>query len=41
MVMVGGGERSYEGLRRALGVGIKRRYTVLAQGVPISNLIII
>jgi Glycosyl hydrolase family 47 len=41
MVMVGGGERSYEALRRAVGVGIKRRYTMHAQGVPISNLIII
>ena len=41
MVMVGGGERSYEALRRATGVGVKRRYTMHAQGVPISNLIII
>jgi len=41
MVMVGGGERSYEALRGAVGVGIKRRYTMHAQGVPISNLIII
>jgi hypothetical protein len=41
MVMVGGGNRSYEALRRAVGVGIKRRYTMHAQGIPISNLIII
>lgn len=41
MVMVGGGDRSYEALRRAVGVGVKRRYTMQAQGVPISNLIII
>ena len=41
MVMVGGGEKSYEALRKAAGVGVKRRYTMHAQGVPISNLIII
>ena len=41
MIMVGGGDRSYEALRRAVGVGVKRRYTMQAQGVPISNLIII
>lgn len=41
MVMVGGGDRSYEAIRRAVGVGVKRRYTMQAQGVPISNLIII
>jgi Glycosyl hydrolase family 47 len=41
MVMVGGGERTYEALRRAAGVGVKRRYTMEAQGVSIANLIII
>ena len=41
MVMVGGGEKSYDIFRRAVGVGLKRRYTVQAQGVAISNLIII
>ena len=41
MVMVSGGERSYEALKRAVGVSIKRRYMMHAQGVPISNLIII
>lgn len=41
MVMVGGGERTYEALRRAGGVGVKRRYTMEAQGVRITNLIII
>lgn len=41
MVMVGGGEGAWEGLRRAKSIGIKRRYTVQAQGVPISNLIVI
>ena len=41
MVLVGGGGRVYEVFQKAVGVGIKRRYTVHAQGVPISNLIII
>lgn len=41
MVLVGGGRRVYQVLQNAVGVGIKRRYTVHAQGVPISNLIII
>lgn len=41
MVMVGGGEDVYEALGKAVGVGVKRRYTVQAQGVLISNLIIL
>ena len=41
MVMVGGGPKSYEALAGALGIGVKRRYTMQTQGVPISNLIII
>lgn len=41
MVMVGGGDRTYEALRRAVGVGVKRRYTMEAQGIRITNLIII
>lgn len=41
MVMVGGGEDTYETLRKAVGLGIKRRYSVQAQGIPISNLIIL
>lgn len=41
MVMVGGGDRSYGIFERAVGVGIKRRYSVQAQGVPISNLVIL
>lgn len=41
LVMVGGGEKVYDIFRRAVGVGIKRRYSVYAQGVPISNLIIL
>lgn len=41
MVMVGGGEETWRVFERAVGVGIKRRYSVQAQGVPISNLVIL
>ncbi|KAL4901811.1 hypothetical protein BDW74DRAFT_70614 [Aspergillus multicolor] len=41
MVLVGGGEETYELLRQARGVGIKRRYSMRSQGVPISNLFIV
>lgn len=41
MVMVGGGEKTYEVFRRAVGLGVKRRYSVQAQGIPISNLVIL
>ncbi|KAI4163021.1 MAG: hypothetical protein LQ342_003339 [Letrouitia transgressa] len=38
MVMVGGGDKSYDIFKRARGLGIKRRYSIQAQGIPISNL---
>ncbi|CAK40963.1 uncharacterized protein An12g00340 [Aspergillus niger] len=41
VVMVGGGQETYELLRQATGVGIKRRYSVRSQGVPINNLYIL
>lgn len=41
MVMVGGGEETYALLQQAAGVGIKRRYTVHSQGVPIDNLYVV
>ncbi|KAL3465130.1 glycosyl hydrolase family 47-domain-containing protein [Aspergillus heterothallicus] len=41
MVLVGGGEETYELLRQASGVGIKRRYSMRSQGVPISNLLVV
>ena len=41
MVMVGGGERTYEIFERAVAVGVKRRYSVQAQGIPISNLVML
>ncbi|KAI4168687.1 MAG: hypothetical protein LQ343_006190 [Gyalolechia ehrenbergii] len=36
MVMVGGGDKIYDIFRRAVGVGLKRRYTMQAQGIPIT-----
>lgn len=41
MVMVGGGDESWAIFQRAVGLGVKRRYSVQAQGVPISNLVIL
>ena len=41
LVMVGGGEKVYDSFLRATAVGIKRRYSVNANGIPISNLIIL
>lgn len=41
MVMVGGGEATYQALRNARGVGIRRRYSVSSQGIPIANMIIL
>ncbi|GAM43514.1 alpha mannosidase-related protein [Talaromyces pinophilus] len=41
MIMVGGGEETYEFLRNSTGLGIRRRYVVKSQDVPIGNLYII
>jgi hypothetical protein len=41
MVLVGGGQHTYEVLKHAVSLGIKRRYTMRAQGVPIDNLVVI
>ncbi|KAI1935977.1 hypothetical protein LOZ66_004895 [Ophidiomyces ophidiicola] len=41
MVMVGGGDRTYDYFRHALGVGIRRRYEMKSQGVPITNLLVV
>ena len=41
MVLVAGGEKTYDIFEKAVGVGLKRRYSVQAQGVPISNLIVL
>lgn len=37
LVMVGGGDRTYEFLKNSKGIGIKRRYEIHSQGIPISN----
>ena len=41
MVMVGGGDKSFDIFKRAKALGIKRRYSIQAQGIPISNLVMI
>jgi Glycosyl hydrolase family 47 len=41
MVMVGGGEKTFDALRDAHALGQKRRYSMMAQGVNIANLIVI
>ena len=41
MVLVGGGQAVYDMLAGARAVGLKRRYSVHSNGVPISNLIIV
>ncbi|MCJ1264929.1 alpha mannosidase-like protein [Lobaria immixta] len=41
MVMVGGGEETWEMFKSATSLGIKRRYSVQAQGIPISNVVIL
>jgi hypothetical protein len=41
MALVGGGERAYDLLRKATSIGLRRRYHVESQGIPISNLIVV
>ena len=41
MLLVGGGEETWAMLKSAKGIGVMRKWTVKAQGVGISNLIII
>ncbi|KZF24485.1 glycoside hydrolase family 47 protein [Xylona heveae TC161] len=41
MIMVGGGDKTYQMLQHAKAVGFRRRYSVTSQGLPISNLIIL
>lgn len=40
LVMVGGGDRTYEFFRNTKGVGLKRRYKIHSQGIPISNVLL-
>lgn len=41
MVMVGGGQAVYDSFQKAAAVGVRRRYSVEAHGIPISNLVIV
>ena len=41
MVLVGGGAATEEVMRKALSLGVKRRYSMRAQGVPISNMVVL
>jgi len=41
LIMISGGEETMELFRRATGVGMRRRYYFLSQGVRISNLIVL
>ena len=41
MVMVGGGRDVYEMFGKAVGLGVKRRWSVAAQGVKISNVVVL
>ncbi|KAJ6018127.1 hypothetical protein N7451_001506 [Penicillium sp. IBT 35674x] len=41
MVMVGGGDETYDLLQAATSIGVRRRYTMRSQGVPITNLYIL
>lgn len=41
MVMVGGGKETWDMFKKATGLGIKRKYSMQAQGVPISNVVIL
>lgn len=41
MIMVGGGDETYALLQSSSGIGIKRRFTMRSQGVPITNLYIV
>lgn len=41
LIMVGGGEETMAALRKAKGVGVRRKYYFLSQGVRIANLIVL
>jgi hypothetical protein len=41
MIMVGGGERVFDGIGKAKGMGVKRRWRIETGGVVIDNLIIV
>jgi hypothetical protein len=41
LVMISGGDEAMKLLRRAAGIGVRRRYYFLSQGVKIGNLIVL
>lgn len=41
MVMINGGQQTYQMLKHARGIGVKRRYSISSQGVPIANLMVV
>ncbi|KKZ65894.1 mannosyl-oligosaccharide alpha-1,2-mannosidase [[Emmonsia] crescens] len=41
MILVAGGDETYNHFKHAVGVGLRRRYEIRSQGVPIGNLIVI
>lgn len=41
LIMVSGGDETIASLRRATGIGVRRRYYFLSQGVRINNLIVL
>ncbi|KAF2726785.1 seven-hairpin glycosidase [Polyplosphaeria fusca] len=41
LIMVSGGDETIEMLKRASGIGVRRRYYFLSQGIKISNLIVL
>ena len=41
MVMVGGGQETYELLAKAKGIGLRKKYHVQSQGIVINNLIVL
>ncbi|KAG5289934.1 ER glycosyl hydrolase (Edem) [Histoplasma ohiense] len=41
LILVAGGDETYNYFKHALGVGFRRRYQFISQGVPISNLVVV
>ncbi|OAX84746.1 hypothetical protein ACJ72_00885 [Emergomyces africanus] len=41
VILVAGGDQTYNHFKHAVGVGLRRRYEIRSQGIPIGNLIVI
>ncbi|OJD12650.1 hypothetical protein AJ78_06789 [Emergomyces pasteurianus Ep9510] len=41
VILVAGGDETYNHFKHAVGVGLRRRYEIKSQGIPIGNLIVI